>query len=242
VRLALISDIHGNVAALDAVLSELEHERVDEVVCLGDVVAGPCAAEALRCIRRLGCRVIMGNWDAWSVNGMPEPTAEVEERLYEIGAFWAEQLDDDDRAFIETFVPTLEIELCAQTSVLCFHGSPASFDDWIVATTPEDDVTRMLNGADAPLLAGGHTHMQLVRQHGEALLVNPGSVGQPFVTWSRDAVRVGAAAEFAIVESDDGHLSCDLRRTSFDVDSHVRAGLESGMPYAEWWAASWSRS
>jgi putative phosphoesterase len=240
-RVALISDIHGNVAALDAVLTELDGESFDEIVCLGDVVAGPCAAEALRCIRDLGCSVIMGNWDAWSVDGMPEAGDWVEERLYEIGAFWAQQLTEDDGAFVRSFLPTLEIALDERTSLLCFHGSPTSFDDWIVATTPDEEVARMLDGAGAPLLAGGHTHMQMVRHHDAALILNPGSVGQPFVTWSRETVRVAAAAEYAIVASDDGRLSCDLRRTSFDVDAHVRAGIESGMPHADWWAASWPR-
>ena len=62
-RVGLISDIHGNRLALDAVVSELEREGVDRIVCLGDVAVGPQPAEALEGIRELGCPVVMGNWD-----------------------------------------------------------------------------------------------------------------------------------------------------------------------------------
>jgi putative phosphoesterase len=239
-RIGLVSDIHGNLLALDAVLAELEREELDWVVCLGDVVAGPRANDALGRIRALGCPVIMGNWDAWSVDGMPEPSTPVEEKLYAIGAYWAERLRDDDRDFIRSFAPTLELEL-EQGTLLCFHGSPNSFDHWIVATTPDEEVAEMLAGFDAPVLVGGHTHLQMLRRYSESLFVNPGSVGLPFELWSRDDVSIAPRAEYAVLTSSDGRLHVDLRRTTYDVDAHVRGGLGSGMPHADWWAASWER-
>ncbi len=241
-RLGLISDIHGNLLALEAVLAELEREELDQIICLGDVVAGPRANESLARVRGLGCPVIMGNWDAWSVDGMPEPSGPTEERLYDIGAYWAERLSADDRDFIRSFVPTLEVELAPETPLLCFHGSPNSFDHWIVATTPDEEVARMLAGFDAPVLAGGHTHLQMLRRYSATLFVNPGSVGLPFDFWSPEDVRIAPRAEYAILTTSDGRLAIDLRRTSYDVGAHLRAGLESGMPHAEWWAASWQHS
>jgi predicted phosphodiesterase len=240
-RLGLISDIHGNLLALEAVLAELEREELDRLVCLGDVVAGPRANEALARIRDLGCPVIMGNWDAWSVDGMPKPTTPVEEKLYGIGAYWAERLGDDDRDFIRGFVPRVEVEIDSGPTVLCFHGSPNSFDDWIVATTPEDEVAAMLVGFRAPVLVGGHTHLQMVRRYEDTLFVNPGSVGLPFELWSPEDVRIAPRAEYAILTSGDGRLAVDLRRTTYDVEAHLRGGMESGMPFADWWAASWQR-
>jgi predicted phosphodiesterase len=242
--LGLISDIHGNLLALEAVLAELEREPLDRLICLGDVVAGPRANESLARIRELGCPVIMGNWDAWSVDGMPEPSSPVEEKLYTIGAYWAERLGDDDREFIRTFVPTVELELELEpgNTLLSFHGSPTSYDHWIVATTPDEEVARMLGGAAAPLLAGGHTHLQMVRRYSDSLFVNPGSVGLPFELWSPEDVRIAPRAEYAVIEATDGRLTVELRRTTYDVEAHLRGGLESGMPYAEWWAASWQRS
>jgi predicted phosphodiesterase len=239
-RLGIISDIHGNLLALEAVLAELDREAPDRLICLGDVVAGPRAHEALARVRGLGCPVIMGNWDAWSVDGMPEPLNAIEQRLYDLGAFWAERLDEGDREFIRSFVPRIELDLDG-TRLLCFHGSPRSFDDWIVATTPDSAVNGMVDGFDAPALVGGHTHLQMVRRYSDSLFVNPGSVGMPFALWSPEAVRIAPRAEYAILSVEDGRFSVDLRRTSYDVEAHLRTGLESGMPHAEWWAASWQR-
>jgi putative phosphoesterase len=240
-RLGLISDIHGNLLALEAVLAELEREKLDRLVCLGDVVAGPRANEALARIRNLECPVILGNWDAWSVDGMPEPATPVEEKLYAIGAYWAERLGEEDRAFVRSFAATVEVELESGGTLLCFHGSPGSFDDWIVATTPDDELAAMLAGFSAPVLAGGHTHLQMVRRYEDSLFVNPGSVGLPFERWSPEDVLIAPRAEYAILTAADGHLGVDLRRTTYDVEAHLRGGLESGMPFADWWAASWQR-
>jgi predicted phosphodiesterase len=240
-RLGLISDIHGNLLALEAVLAELEREDLDRLICLGDVVAGPRANDTLARIRALGCPVIMGNWDAWSVNGMPDPSTAVEEKLYAIGGYWAERLTDADRDFIRSFVPTVDVELGPSAKLLCFHGSPNSYDHWIVATTPDDEVARMLAGFDAPVFAGGHTHLQMVRRYSDALFVNPGSVGLPFARWSPEGVEIAPRAEYAVLTASDGRLAVDLRRTRYDVDAHLRIGLESGMPYADWWSASWQK-
>lgn len=239
-RLGIISDIHGNLLALEAVLAELEREAPDRLICLGDVVAGPQAHDALARIRELGCPVIVGNWDAWSINGMPEPLNPIEERLYDLGAFWAEALDEDDRDFVRTFVPRIEFDLDG-TGLLCFHGSPHSYDHWIIATTPDQELEQMLDGFAAPVLVGGHTHLQMVRRFSDSLFVNPGSVGMPFELWSRGAVRIAPRAEYAILSVESGGFAIDLRRTGYDVGAHLRTGLESGMPHGEWWAASWQR-
>jgi putative phosphoesterase len=239
-RLGIISDIHGNLLALEAVLAELEREAPDRLICLGDVVAGPRANDALARVRALDCPVIMGNWDAWSVDGMPEPSNPVEQLLYDLGAYWAERLSDGDRDFIRTFAPRIELDLDG-TRLLCFHGSPTSYDHWIVATTPDEEVAEKLGGYDAPVLVGGHTHLQMVRRYSDSLFVNPGSVGLPFELWSLAGVQIAPRAEYAILTVEDGRFAVDLRRTSYDVEAHLRAGLESGMPHAEWWAASWQR-
>lgn len=239
-RLAVISDIHGNLLALDAVLAELEREAPDRLICLGDVVAGPRAHDALARIRELGCPVITGNWDAWSIEGMPEPSNATEERLYDLGAFWAERLDEGDRDFIRTFAPRIELDLDG-TRLLCFHGSPRSYDHWIIATTPDHEVEEMLAGFEAPVLVGGHTHLQMLRRYADSLFVNPGSVGMPFVRWSPEAVKIAPRAEYAILSVESGRFAVDLRRTSYDVEAHLRMGLESGMPHADWWAAPWQQ-
>lgn len=239
-RIGLISDIHGNLLALDAVLEELDREEVDQLVCLGDVAVGPQPAETLARVRELGCPVVMGNWDAAFLGEMPEAETEVGEMLVEIGNWWAAFLSPADRRFMESFQPTLALSL-GSTTALCFHGSPKSYDDWIFATTPDEELRPLLDEVEAPVLLGGHTHVQMIRRYEHSVIVNPGSVGLPFREWWPRPVRISPWAEYGILGSDDGHLSIDLRRTPFDVDAFLRLSLESGMPHAEWWANCWVR-
>jgi putative phosphoesterase len=239
VRVGLISDLHGNCVALDAVLAELRREELDAIVCLGDVAVGPQSHEVIERIQELECQTVTGNWDAACLDGLPPATAETGEIVNEIHGWWSEQLSAEDRAFLRTFVPQLELRLDG-VDALCFHGSPRSYDDWIFATTPDEELEAMFDGNRPPLLVGGHTHLQLVRRWGPSLLVNPGSVGLPFLTWWPDQVRVAPWAEYAILSAADGRIHVDLRRTTFDVDKLLSISRASGMPHAEWWADCWS--
>ena len=237
-RVGLISDIHGNRLALDAVLAEIERAGVDQIVCLGDVAVGPQPTEALAGVRELGCPVVMGNWDACFLEGMPDATDEVSLKLVETAEWWAQFLSDEDREFMRSFQPMLELDLGGQDALL-FHGSPRSYDDWIFSTTPDQELRGMLGDHSEPVLVGGHTHLQLVRRFEKSILVNPGSVGLPFVEWWPRPVRIAPWAEYGIISSLDGRLEVELRRTTFDVEAFLRQSRASGMPHADWWAECW---
>jgi predicted phosphodiesterase len=154
VLLAVPSDIHGNLPALEAVLEQLEGESVDELVCLGDVALGPQPSETLARIRALDCPVVMGNWDAWALEGFPPPQGEPWRKFVEQGEWWAGKLSAGDRAFMRTFVPRIELQL-EGVHVLCFHGSPGSYDDMILATTAHEKLLDLFAGFDQPLMLGG---------------------------------------------------------------------------------------
>ena len=240
VRIALISDIHGNLPALDAVLDDLKRQELDRVICLGDICFGPQAHECLERVRALECPVILGNWDSWSIDGFPPAENPVGTKLYEIGAWWAKLLTEDDRAFVRTFAPTLEVPLGNGSRMLCFHGSPRSFSDWIFATTPDDELEDEFSGIDATVLAGGHTHLQMLRRFGESMIVNPGSVGQPFSQWWPREIRIAHWAEYGIVDlTSDEQVAFELRRVPFDLEALLTLLAESGMPHARWWIDSW---
>ena len=240
-RVGLISDIHGNRIALDAVLDDLEREEIDQYICLGDVAVGPQPGEALERVRALGCPVIMGNWDAAFLGDMPEPQDKIGEQLVEIGEWWASYLSEADREFMASFVPVHRQEV-GSTPVLFFHGSPRSYDEWLFSTTPDDELKAMFADVEERVLIGGHTHVQMVRRYIESIIANPGSVGLAFREWWPRPVRISPWAEYGVLESREGdQLSISLRRTPFDVDAFLEMSLASGMPHAEWWVQSWSR-
>jgi putative phosphoesterase len=240
--LAVISDIHGNLPALEAVLAELEQEQLDEIVCLGDVALGPQTAETVARVRELGCAVVMGNWDAWVLDGFPRAQGDPWRRFIEQGEWWAQTLSAEDCAFMRTFAPRIELELDG-VQVLCFHGSPGSNEEMVLATTPHDELLRMFAGFDHPLMLGGHTHVQLTRVVEGTLVINPGSVGLPFRGLPVGELQlISPWAEYALVRIEERRISVDLRRTSYDVEGMLRPTIDSGVPHAVWWADTWVRA
>jgi predicted phosphodiesterase len=242
-QIGIFSDIHGNAVAFEAVLAALRAEGVERFVCLGDVAAtGPQPREVIQRLRDLGCPVVMGNTDDHLLAPIePESGDEDLIRIRELDHWGAEQLTSDERAFLASFAPTVTLPLANGGSLLCYHGTPRSFNDLLLPTTPTDEVNEALDGVTATVLAGGHTHQQMLRRHRDMLILNPGSVGLPVdrVPFSTQA-RNPPWAEFAVLTSgDDGSIGIALRRVPFDVAAHLAAVRASGMPHAEWYASDW---
>ncbi len=237
--LAVIADIHGNPIALEAVVHDMEANGVRDVVCLGDVAAmGPQPAESLRALRELRCSVVMGNADAFMLD--PAATSEDEDmrRIEDIDAWCAAQLSREDLDFIRTFEPTVTVDLVGGRTLLCYHGSPRSFDEIIGPTTTDGELDEMMADARADIFAGGHTHFQMYRRHRHAIVLNPGSVGMSYHrTLPFDDVGLAPWAEYAVVDRDS--LSITLRRVAYDKQLVADAIERSGMPHAAWFAAEW---
>jgi putative phosphoesterase len=238
-RLGLISDVHGNLLALDAVLDELNDSGIDRLVCLGDLAAGPEPRATIERLRELDCPVVLGNWDTWLLEGVPTLELEVGPKLRDQGHWSAAQLSEEDKEFLQGLPPQLELELDG-TKVLCVHGSPRSMHEDIHATTSDAELAQMFNGNRPAVLAAGHTHVQLARLHGTTLIVNPGSVGLPFNSWPPNgALRMSPWAEYAILTVEDGCISTELRRALYDVSALIELARESGMPHPDWWGDQW---
>ncbi|HZS37610.1 MAG TPA: metallophosphoesterase family protein [Polyangia bacterium] len=226
-RVALISDLHGNEAALDAVLADAARAGADRVVCLGDVATlGPRPREVLARLRALGCECILGNHDEFLFNA-PLIHSYSEAQVIVDAVDWCRaQLSADELAFVRSFKSESSIALDGGATLLLFHGSPRSHMEDLLATTPPDELDRFLDGRAATVMAGGHTHVQMARQHRGMLLVNPGSVGLPFKEYvAGKTPTLMGHAEYALVESQNGAVGVNLRRVAVDGRAH-RASLE----------------
>jgi predicted phosphodiesterase len=220
-RIALVSDIHGNLLALERVLADAQRAGADKVACLGDVATlGPHPREVLRVLRDLGCPCILGNHDAFLLD--PALVARYTKAPVIVDAIdWCRaQLADDDLAFVRTFVPELEVPLGGGRRLHLFHGSPDSNTQDVLATTSDEELDRLLGDRRADVMAGGHTHIQMLRQHRGMWLVNPGSVGMPFRRYVAGArPEIMAHAEYAIVDDGRGSIGVELRRVALDRDA-----------------------
>ncbi len=253
-KIAVISDIHGNFVALEAVLADLAGEA-DRIICLGDVaVVGPQPRKTVKCLRSLGCAVVMGNADAELLRAGAEESRQGNQSLgsrphQEALIRWClRQLSSEDIDYIKSFRPTVAIELGPGVSLLCFHGSPRSYDDILMSTTPVDELNRMLIGHRAEILAGGHTHVQMLRRHRDMIVLNPGSVGLPYNKnpWSgevpREEVRLAPRAEYALIVVGSRSIGVEFRRVPLDVERVANAAVGSGRPDESEWVRSWLSS
>ena len=235
-RIAIISDIHGNCFALDVALADIRGAAVDQVLCLGDAIQGGAQPSAtVARLRELGCPIVMGNADAWLLTG-EETDAEhpATEQMRAIREWSLAQLSSADRAFIAGFQATVTLALGDGHELLCFHGSPRSFDDIILPDTPEEQVQGFLGGFGAAALAGGHTHLQQIRRLGGAIFLNPGSVGYAYRHQQPEhGFRADPWAEYAILSLDDIRLGLEFRRVPYDADALIEVILRSGRPYAQ---------
>jgi putative phosphoesterase len=210
-RIAALADVHGNVPALEAVLADVERERVDAIVFCGDLTWGPQPRETLALVRslQLPTHFVRGNCDRYV-------GVELEGR----GAWIAEQHDDDERAFVNGFPPTVPFEVDGLGATLFCHGSPRNDEECVTERTPPERVHEFMAGVDARVVVTGHVHVSYDRIVDGIRMLSPGSVGLPF--------EGPPGAYWALLGPDVEH-----RRTDYDLERAVGAYRASGLPEAE---------
>lgn len=232
-RIAAISDIHGNLDALEAVLADITRHGVDVTVNLGDIVSGHLQPRATAArLMGLGLPTIRGNHER-QLFGDPV-------RMGVSDAFARAQLLPEQLAWIDALPATLRL----RPDVLLVHGTPQSdlvyFLDSVTpqgsrAATPEE-VAERAGTADAALILCGHTHMpRQIRLADGRLIVNPGSVG--LQAYDDDhgyphVMETGTPhARYAIVEQDaDGAWAAQLHAVAYDWETAARLALANGRP------------
>ncbi len=239
-KLAIFSDVHGNLAALEAVLAHLAGQKVDEMLCLGDVVVmGPQPVETLRRLQGLGCPVVLGNTDHWCLNPRDEEVHTPAEKIMLDTEFWgAGLLSSADRNYMRTFQEKIELELPGGRRLLACHGSPRSFIEKIESKTSQEALLEMLANVKAEVVACGHTHQSLLRRVARQMVINPGSVGRPVEV--RDGARLICPwAEYAILEATEEALAASFYRVAYDPQPVFAQVRRSGMPHQDDWIGQW---
>lgn len=238
-RIAFISDIHGNLQSLELVLSDMEQENVEQTICLGDVASlGPQPREVIARLKELHIPNVMGNHDNYLLN--PHLTKDHHPWLRELEFWCLSQLAKEDLDFLGTFQPHLQLKLDNQTDILCYHGSPRSNEEFLHPDTSTGTFDEVFKGKAAKFFIGGHTHVQMVSQHRGMTLLNPGSVGMPFEYPMRgESQHAFRRAEYMIVNWANGKLTFELRRLSIDFDQLAETARACGMPDVEFWLETW---
>lgn len=234
-RVALISDLHGNLVALRAAFGHMRGLGVDRVICLGDVATlGPQPGPVLDFLAEQGCPCILGNHDEFLLDAaLIHRYTELPVIVSAVDACRA-SLSPAQLAFVATFQRTLDLDLDGVNLAL-FHGSPRSHMENLLATTPEAALDEALGQRRSTVMAGGHTHLQMLRQHRGTLLVNPGSLGMPFESFaSGGPPRVLPHAEYAVIEAHRGHVAVTLHRLPIEPGALAAAVQGWDNPLRDW--------
>jgi putative phosphoesterase len=231
-RVAVITDIHANLPALEAVLEHIEERGVDAIYCGGDLVGyGPHPNEVCALIEDRGIPTIYGNYD-YAIGRDEEDCgcAYRDQHDRELGqqsiAWTLEHTDERSKAFMRGLPFDLRFELGGRRMRLV-HGSPRKVNEYLFEDKPARTFERIAAGADCDVLVFGHTHQPWIREYGGVLFVNCGSVGKP-----KDG---DPRAAFALLESEEDGVAARIERVEYDAQSVGREVAAAGLPseYAE---------
>jgi len=236
VRIAVISDVHGNLHALDAVLEDIARQHVDATVALGDFLSGPSdpAGVADRFIE-LAMPSVRGNHDRYITDGRVDD--------WHIDSLVRGMIDDRQKGWLASVPATLVFE----DVVLLCHGTPrddnGAFMDTVsevggvryATMQPRQHVEAEAAGYEQEVILCGHTHVpRSLRLSDGRLIVNPGSVGLPFEIGSPDA-------RYAIIEKRRAGWNTELHAVAYDHPAAAKQALDRGYPYwAEALSAGWA--
>src|SRR5215213_11596502 len=234
-KLAVLSDIHGNFAALQAVADHIDRRRPDAIVVAGDIInRGPRSPECLRFIlaraANKGWRIIRGNHEEYVLRVVREPDARpgVEGAVRENVGWTARQLGDQVAA-IDSWPAQISLRAPDGGEVRVVHASMRYNRDNILIDTP-DDILREQIAPAPPLICVGHTHRPLIRTIDSTLVVNAGSAGLPFdgdlrASYAQLTWNTGWQATIARVDYDRDQTKRDYHTTGFLRDSGPTAAL-----------------
>lgn len=226
-RIAAVYDIHGNLPALEAVLSEIVKESVDCIVVGGDVVAGPLPNESLQLLQSLDIptQFIRGNAESELLRHLAgEPPGGLSERANEEARWVAEVLSPENKQFVASWGQTVRLLVTGWGHVLFCHATPHSDITVFTKLTPEEKLHPLFAPVSESVVICGHTHMQFDRKIGNKRVLNAGSVGMPFGD---------TGAYWLLLDSE-----VTFRHTQYDLTEAAVRIQQSSYPHAEAFAAN----
>ncbi|WP_182199714.1 metallophosphoesterase family protein [Paraliobacillus salinarum] len=227
-KIAVISDIHGNAVALDAVLTDIREKDVDHIVVLGDIAyRGPEPQRSIELVRSLDATVIKGNADEWIVRGVNQ--GEVPDQVLNLmnqERDWAvRHLDQASIDYLENLSSTLAWNK-NKMDIYAFHATPTSLFDVVLPDVTVDTIKeKFIDNYDADIYLYGHIHLPYIRQVEGKTIIDTGSVGLPF-----DGIP---KASYAMIELSDHNISTSIERVNYNIEKTIQAYETGNYPNTE---------
>ncbi|WP_040213880.1 metallophosphoesterase family protein [Clostridium polynesiense] len=221
-RIACISDIHGNIYALKKVLENIDDNNIDQIICLGDLTGyGPHPNEVVALIRRRKILCLKGNYDASVADN--EFTYIRDTSINSFSLPWtSEELRISHKYYLHSLPENLSLTF-EDKKILFVHGSPRSINEYL----KEDSLEAMENMSELPydILVCAHTHIPYVKEYGNKILINDGSVGKP-----KNGKPHSTYAIIDIKKNSD--VKVEIKEVEYDVSKIIKDMEIKDFPYA----------
>ncbi|MDR2976764.1 MAG: metallophosphoesterase family protein [Streptococcaceae bacterium] len=237
-KIAILSDIHGNETALEAVIQDSKRENATEYWLLGDfVLPGSGASRMLTLLHDLSATVIVrGNWDDCfleSISGEIDSDNPEDVYIARLSQYLDENLSAVEIDFLRN-LPLYEIREVEGLKFGISHNLPdKNWGGALIPASEQENFDQLFIEDDCDVAVYGHVHHQTLRYDSkERLIINPGTVGQPFSWW--DKFRRDVRAQYAMLSVDaQGISGVDFRKVAYDVDVELQRAKEAGLPYID---------
>jgi putative phosphoesterase len=226
-QVAVITDIHGNLAALEAVLAHIDGLGIERIYCGGDLVGyGPHPNEVCALIAEREIPTIYGNYD-YAIARDEEDCgcAYVSQHDRDLGQLSVDWTLAHTSRESKDFMRELPFDLrfaAGATEVHVVHGSPRKVNEYLFEDKPARLFERLAAAESGPMLVFGHTHKPWIHGYGGVVFVNCGSVGKP-----KDG---DPRAAFALLAADGETVSSSIERVSYDAEAVAAEVREAGLP------------
>lgn len=235
-KIALLSDIHGNTTALEVVLEDAKRTGVKEYWLLGDVLMpGTGRRHLLNLLEELPITVqILGNWEdsLWrAMKGMLDPSRASHRYLMRHCQYILEEICPEEIEAMQSLPMQVHREISGLRVGITHHLPDKNWGRELIHIGDQKDFDRLVTNPPCDLAVYGHIHQQFFRYgSGGELILNPGSIGQPFFLQAN--LRKDLRAMYAILEFDESGLKdVDFRRVSYDIEKELQLAKDLKLPY-----------
>ena len=235
-KIALLSDIHGNTTALEVVLEDAKRAGVKEYWLLGDVLMpGTGRRHLLNLLEELPITVqILGNWEdsLWrAMKGMLDPSRASHRYLMRHCQYILEEICPEEIEAMQSLPMQVHREISGLRVGITHHLPDKNWGRELIHIGDQKDFDRLVTNPPCDIAVYGHIHQQFFRYgSGGELILNPGSIGQPFFLQAN--LRKDLRAMYAILEFDESGLKdVDFRRVSYDIEKELQLAKDLKLPY-----------
>ncbi|GGC78174.1 metallophosphoesterase family protein [Enterococcus wangshanyuanii] len=234
-KIALLADIHGNLTALESVLEDCKRKEVADYWILGDLfLPGPGGIEILKKLREVAPSAwIKGNWDDCFLEVIDKKIDLKDSTDVYVGMLASNifpQLNQEDIDFLRN-MPMQQIKKIAGLTVSLTHNLPeVNYGGQLHASSKQSEFDKLFS-TESDIAVYAHIHHQTLRYSSEdQIIINPGSIGQPFNSWKN--FKYDRRAHYALLELEDGCLvNVDFRRVTYDTETEIKRSQEVNLPF-----------